>query len=181
MSNETDQNGGPPNTGVSEDRSGFVHYINIDEQNNVTGGWSDGIYEGRTPTEADIPIRTDGGKQFVLFPDRDGGDLTEDTVSEGSADSCGYVHRYRWAEDRVIEKTPEEIADELGCRRIAALAEEIRTERNRRIAAVDWTQHLNVPMTDEKQDEWGAYIQKLRDIPEQEGFPEAVEWPVKPE
>ena len=36
-------------------------------------------------------------------------------------------------------------------------------------------------MTDAKRTEWTNYRQALLDVPEQEGFPDSVVWPIKPE
>ena len=55
--------------------------------------------------------------------------------------------------------------------------EEVRAERNRLLTASDWTQVADAPVD---QAAWAAYRQALRDIPQQEGFPEAVVWPVQP-
>jgi hypothetical protein len=57
-------------------------------------------------------------------------------------------------------------------------AEEVRTERDRLLAASDWTQVADAPVN---QTAWAAYRQELRDVPQQAGFPEAVIWPRKPE
>jgi hypothetical protein len=57
-------------------------------------------------------------------------------------------------------------------------AQQIRDERNYKIAASDWTQLEDAPV--DKQS-WAAYRQALRDVPDQAGFPWAVTWPVKPE
>ena len=61
---------------------------------------------------------------------------------------------------------------------IAISAQEIRDERNRRLAACDWTQ-----LSDAQVDKpaWAAYRQALRDITEQPGFPLNVEWPTQPQ
>jgi hypothetical protein len=56
-------------------------------------------------------------------------------------------------------------------------ADEIRTERNQLLSACDWTQ---LPDAQCDQTAWAAYRQALRDIPQQEGFPAAVIWPVPP-
>lgn len=58
------------------------------------------------------------------------------------------------------------------------VAAQVRAERNRLLAASDWTQVGDVP--DRIRFAWAAYRQALRDIPEQEGFPRDVAWPVKP-
>lgn len=40
-----------------------------------------------------------------------------------------------------------------------------RSKRNNLLKESDWTQLPNNPLTSEKQEEWNAYRQKLRDIP----------------
>jgi hypothetical protein len=60
----------------------------------------------------------------------------------------------------------------------APTAEEIRTERDRLLKASDWTQVADAPVD---QAAWVEYRQALRDVTEQEGFPENVVWPTRPE
>jgi hypothetical protein len=60
---------------------------------------------------------------------------------------------------------------------LEALAEEVRAKRDRLLAESDWTQVADAPVD---QTAWATYRQALRDIPDQQGFPENVEWPVKP-
>lgn len=54
-----------------------------------------------------------------------------------------------------------------------------RAERDQKLLSTDWTQAFDVPQT--TKDKWATYRQALRDIPQQEGFPETVEWPTQPE
>jgi hypothetical protein len=56
-------------------------------------------------------------------------------------------------------------------------AEDIRAARNQLLAQCDWTQ---LPDATVDKDAWLVYRQALRDITEQTGFPETVEWPQKP-
>jgi len=58
-----------------------------------------------------------------------------------------------------------------------AAAAAVRAERDKLIDATDWT-----VLTDAKtvKADWKAYRQALRDVPEQAGFPYAVEWPTPP-
>ena len=58
-------------------------------------------------------------------------------------------------------------------------AEEIRLRRDQLLAATDWTQAVDVPQT--TKDKWAPYRQALRDVPQQPGFPDNIQWPVKPE
>lgn len=61
------------------------------------------------------------------------------------------------------------------------LAAARRAERDRRLTATDWTQLPDAPLVSAQVAEWQVYRERLRDVPEQSGFPDAVEWPVKPE
>lgn len=56
--------------------------------------------------------------------------------------------------------------------------ETVRFERNKLLSSSDWTQLPDAPVD---KTAWATYRQALRDITSQEGFPENVVWPVKPE
>lgn len=80
--------------------------------------------------------------------------------------------------------TPEEDAawNEMMARgatdRQIEIQKEIRNERNRLLAASDWTQIGDAPVD---RAAWAAYRQALRDLPSQPGFPAEIDWPIKPE
>jgi hypothetical protein len=65
---------------------------------------------------------------------------------------------------------------------------QLRTERNRRLAASDWTQLVDSHLSQEKKDAWAAYRQELRDLPDElantvpegAGPPDLFEWPPVP-
>ncbi len=61
---------------------------------------------------------------------------------------------------------------------LAQLAARVRAERDARLTVCDWTQMPDAPLSTEVKAAWAAYRQQLRDVPEQAGFPLAVEWPV---
>jgi hypothetical protein len=56
---------------------------------------------------------------------------------------------------------------------------DVRKQRDELLSACDWTQLPDVP--DETKVAWAAYRQALRDLPEQPGFPDSVDWPVLPQ
>lgn len=58
--------------------------------------------------------------------------------------------------------------------------EAIKTHRNAKLTESDWTQLQDCPLPPEKIAEWKEYRQKLRDIPQQAGFPDSFDWPVRP-
>lgn len=55
------------------------------------------------------------------------------------------------------------------------VAIEIRAHRKKLLVASDWTQVADAPVD---QAAWAIYRQALRDITEQVGFPETINWPV---
>lgn len=59
------------------------------------------------------------------------------------------------------------------------LVKEIRARRDARLQESDWTQAADVPQA--TRDKWAPYRQALRDVPQQAGFPDNIQWPTKPE
>lgn len=55
----------------------------------------------------------------------------------------------------------------------------IRQKRYELLQQSDWSQGLDVP--ENLRTAWAEYRNALRNIPQQEGFPEQVTWPTKPE
>lgn len=56
----------------------------------------------------------------------------------------------------------------------------VREQRDRLLAACDWTQGPDSPLAAGQKAEWATYRQALRDISSQTGFPTTVEFPEKP-
>lgn len=56
----------------------------------------------------------------------------------------------------------------------------LRTDRNRRLAACDWTQLADAHLSQDKKDAWATYRQELRDLPDSITDPTHVEWPLDP-
>ena len=77
--------------------------------------------------------------------------------------------------------TPEEEAewDAMAVEAAARLPMRVRWERDQLLSATDWAQGADVPQA--IKDKWAPYRQALRDVPQQAGFPENIQWPVKPE
>ena len=62
------------------------------------------------------------------------------------------------------------------------LAAEHRSTRNALLAASDWTQANDSPLTDEAKTSWASYRTALRDLPSHSNWPnlEDSDWPTKP-
>jgi hypothetical protein len=58
-----------------------------------------------------------------------------------------------------------------------AAANEVRQRRDALLQASDWSQLEDSPLDHTARTAWAAYRQALRDVPQQAGFPGAVEWP----
>lgn len=56
-----------------------------------------------------------------------------------------------------------------------------RDRRDILLAQCDWTMLPDAPITSAEREQWKAYRQALRDIPQQEGFPLEFSWPSEPE
>jgi hypothetical protein len=60
-----------------------------------------------------------------------------------------------------------------------ALAANVRHERNVLLLSCDWRMLPDVPEK-HKAAAWAEYRQALRDVPQQKGFPENINWPTEP-
>jgi len=72
----------------------------------------------------------------------------------------------------IVEKTPEELAEWIESKK-----QQVRSQRDTLIAQTDYLSLSDNTLSPEM----SAYRQVLRDITTQEGFPESVSWPTKPE
>jgi len=82
-----------------------------------------------------------------------------------------------WHSTDIPQPTDAEIEAEVERLIAQQPAKEARAKRDRLIAETDWMALSDVQMSDE----WAAYRQALRDVPEQPGFPDNIDWPEKPE
>lgn len=75
---------------------------------------------------------------------------------------------------RLEALSPEDVAE-----RIAARWSEVRAERNAKLAACDWTQLADAPLSTEQRAAWQVYRQALRDLTGQ-ADPFDLDWPETP-
>lgn len=73
----------------------------------------------------------------------------------------------------IVDMSAEQIAENQNLKNAQA-----RAERDRLLNLTDWTQLADAPVD---KTTWATYRQALRDVPQQEGFPDNVTWPTKPE
>tara|TARA_Y100001963_G_scaffold52084_1_gene72801 strand:+ start:12363 stop:12848 length:486 start_codon:yes stop_codon:yes gene_type:complete len=58
----------------------------------------------------------------------------------------------------------------------ASAAVRARASRDELLSGTDWRAGSDLTLSDE----WAAYRQALRDVPEQSGFPHSINWPAEP-
>tara|TARA_R100000278_G_scaffold120334_1_gene102640 strand:- start:99 stop:479 length:381 start_codon:yes stop_codon:yes gene_type:complete len=58
--------------------------------------------------------------------------------------------------------------------------ESLRSDRDDLLAASDWTQSPDSPLSDNKKAEWATYRQQLRDLPANTSDPANPSWPENP-
>lgn len=110
-------------------------------------------------------------------------------VNRGTEDEPNIVQTFNACEIRCSDDTfeanytiakAEAYNGELTVETIPMTAEEARAKRDKLLAETDWTQVLDSPIDAETREAHRAYRQALRDIPEQEGFPDTITWPELP-
>ena len=81
------------------------------------------------------------------------------------------------SDEEYAERQAESLAAET-----AMLNERNRIIRNELLAASDWTQGNDSPLTDEAKTSWASYRSSLRSLPEHENWPslEDSDWPSAP-
>ena len=77
-----------------------------------------------------------------------------------------------WSLEKIPEKSPEELR--------AEAEQQARSKRDALLSESDYYLQPDYPSTEEGLNAVKAYRSALRDVPQQEGFPLSVEWPVKP-
>ena len=80
-----------------------------------------------------------------------------------------------------IDWTQMKTAEQLETERLEQATESARNQRDRLLTDSDWVTIRATDTGDPVPTEWVDYRQALRDIPDQTGFPEEIEWPSKPE
>ena len=94
------------------------------------------------------------------------------------------IHDYKtleWIDENQTKPTLEELTNNHEQLVAAQPLENLRQERNTRLAEVDWVVirafSMNTPVTDE----WKTYMQALRDLPSTTEDPANPVWPVRPD
>ena len=141
-------------------------YVQTDGQNRIfrcEGGYT-------TPADLTGWVQIDEGTG-----DRD--NRCQSHYFEGGLYTDDGIPRYKLMDGAAVERTVEEIAaDRVPLQAIAA-----RAQRDQLLASTDWAVLPDSPLDGTSQTALKAYRQALRDVPQQEGFPNSISWPNMPE
>lgn len=117
------------------------------------------------------PFEAPDGYEFVVDTHRPAVDYKQNCI-EGDPVLSDGVWTRNWL---LIDATAQEIAD-----RLNEQWANVRSDRNRRLSACDWTQLPDAPLTNVQMAAWAVYRQALRDITTQSD-PFNIVWPQEPE
>ena len=141
-------------------------YVQTDGQNRIfrcEGGYT-------TPADLTGWVQIDEGTG-------DRYNLCQSHYFEGGLYTDDGIPRYKLMDGAAVERTVEEIAaDRVPLQAIAA-----RAQRDQLLASTDWAVLPDSPLDGMSQTALKAYRQALRDVPQQEGFPNSISWPNMPE
>ena len=91
---------------------------------------------------------------------------TDNAIIPMDEANTDYQEYLEWAKTNTVDPADGETWDD------------IRADRDRRLAETDWTQTPDVPQ--ETIWKWKTYRQDLRDIPQKQTDPTNITWPTKP-
>lgn len=111
--------------------------------------------------------------------------LYRHTVNIGTEEEPNYVtteveQTPRYSEDALAIAKRQAYNGEYTIEDAPMTPEEARAQRDKLLLDTDWTQVLDAPIDAETREAYRSYRQALRDIPEQEGFPDTITWPELP-
>lgn len=78
---------------------------------------------------------------------------------------------FEWTIESIPEPEPEPVPEPVDH------AQQSRQYRNDLISDSDWTQLADAPLDPVVKASWASYRQDLRNVPQQSGFPNEINWP----
>jgi len=107
----------------------------------------------------------------------------EDAIRSLRPDSEWVINsgQITWISTDSSQPSDEEIDAELARLIAEQPAKEARAKRDRLLIESDWVTIRATDTGSPVPTEWQTYRQALRDITAQAGFPDTIDWPVKPE
>ena len=105
---------------------------------------------------------------------------TEDAAAQYEYKTYSTYRLWAPGLDEYIVDNYDALYDGLAQDETQKIADEVRDKRDKLLEACDYLMALDYPLSTAAREQWRTYRQALRDIPQQEGFPDNIEWPQKP-
>jgi hypothetical protein len=119
-------------------------------------------------------VPTDTLSEWSMFPVQPVSAPQFDAATHKLVERTPLFDGQSWTQQWAVEVLSQDEIDTHNAQQAAL----VRSERNRRLAACDWTQLADAPVDNLA---WAVYRQNLRDVPNQPGFPVTIIWPTQPE
>lgn len=136
---------------------------------NITASFSDAVWNDPNHKSFHVIVTLSNGDVYPFTYIVDGSDDNDGIVS------VSVRNAYHNGELNIAEFPENEEDHEYSHKK-----SEIIQRRNILLSESDYLMMIDYPISDEKKQEIKAYRQALRDIPQQDGFPENIVWPDKP-
>lgn len=136
---------------------------------------------GHTPTGT--PPAAEAGQAYVLPPQSEFNAFLEQLETGGFPyrypyeEGGGYFEAY-WHKDGYLVIAV--LAGGVPPAGDGSRAEGVRERRDALLAECDWTQLGDVDLSSGSKSNFATYRQALRDVPQQSGFPDTINWPTRP-
>lgn len=139
------------------------------EKQNITAYFSDAAWNDHNHKSFHVIVTLSNGDVYPFTYIVDGSDDNDGIVS------VSVRNAYHNGELNIAEFPENEEDHEYSHKK-----SEIIQRRNILLNDSDYLMMIDYPISDEKKQEIKVYRQALRDIPQQDGFPDNIVWPEKP-
>ena len=119
-----------------------------------------------------LPITTELLNQYNADPVLESPQLTPSRYQLVARDGVTNINGEWFTAYKLIDLDADGIAN-----KDAEQAKSVRTTRDEKLKATDWTQVADAPVD---KTVWATYRQALRDLTKENGFPWDMEWPTEP-
>jgi hypothetical protein len=144
-------------------------WTDFDSENNNTN------YGGSQPNLLELFPQTDIAKQgYLVVAVTPVTQPTIDVATQSVAEGIPMLVNGVWTQTWEVSALSTEQQAALTSDQAAS----VRMQRGAKLAACDWTQAVDCPLTNKAT--WATYRQALRDLPKETGFPWIMTWPTDP-
>lgn len=143
--------------------------LNVNNLESITAEFSEAFWVDEEHTAFCVTVTLSNGDVYPFTYLVDGSDDNDGIVS--------VLTRTAFHDGKINIKPPNKELVELKTKDVER---EVRDKRTSLLFSTDIYMLSDYPISEEKRNEIKVYRQLLRDVPQQEGFPDNVVWPEKP-